>query len=58
MDREINDVAARKRLAPLVAALYAGATLAFNQERGPTRQLCYRGAGELLPILPRAEYLA
>lgn len=53
MDQAINDGVARKRLAPLVAALFAGATLAFRQEQGPARLLCYRGVGELLPLLPR-----
>lgn len=47
-----SDGAARRKLAPLVDALYRGATIDIGG-----RQMCYRGRGEVLPDLPRARHL-
>jgi hypothetical protein len=44
-----SDGNVRRRLAPLVDALYRGATIDICG-----RQMCYRGRGELMPDLPRA----
>jgi hypothetical protein len=44
-----SDGAARRKLAPLVDALYRGTTIDICG-----RQMCYRGRGEFMPDLPRA----
>lgn len=46
---EISDGSARRELMPIIKALFMGVTLKLPQGR-----LCYRGANEELPELPRA----